>query len=129
MSDILSRLAPPPGARHSVKRKGRGTGSGLGKTAGKDSKQGKPTYVSVLGLPQARELAQDLQQDAHAALEGLGDRGQRLRGHERDPHLPARPGHAARQRDHQPRRADRGPGADGRRARRLNVHQTCGGFP
>jgi farnesyl diphosphate synthase len=50
----------------------------LGKTAGKDSKQGKPTYVSVLGLPQARELAQELQQDAHAALEGLGGRGQRL---------------------------------------------------
>ena len=28
----------------------------LGKTAGKDSKQGKPTYVSAIGLPQAREL-------------------------------------------------------------------------
>jgi len=50
----------------------------LGKTAGKDSKQGKPTYVSVLGLPQARELAQDLRKDAHEALAGIGERGRRL---------------------------------------------------
>jgi farnesyl diphosphate synthase len=50
----------------------------LGKTAGKDSKQGKPTYVSLIGLPQARELAQGLRAEAHAALEGLGGRGRRL---------------------------------------------------
>jgi farnesyl diphosphate synthase len=50
----------------------------LGKTAGKDSKQGKPTYVSVMGLPRARELAQDLRGEALAALEGMGARGQRL---------------------------------------------------
>src|SRR5688572_22292830 len=50
----------------------------LGKTAGKDSRQGKSTYVSLLGLPQARELAQELRGDAHAALEGLGGRGRRL---------------------------------------------------
>jgi len=50
----------------------------LGKTAGKDSRQGKPTYVSLLGLPQARQLAQDLRADAHAALEGLGTRARRL---------------------------------------------------
>ena len=50
----------------------------LGKTAGKDSKQGKPTYVSLIGLPQARELAQELRAEAHAALEGLGGRGRRL---------------------------------------------------
>jgi farnesyl diphosphate synthase len=50
----------------------------LGKTAGKDSKAGKPTYVSLLGLPQARQLAQDLRADAHAALEGLGARARRL---------------------------------------------------
>jgi farnesyl diphosphate synthase len=50
----------------------------LGKTAGKDAKQGKPTYVSLMGLPQARQLAQDLRADAHAALEGLGERGRRL---------------------------------------------------
>ena len=34
--------------------------------------------VSLLGLPQARELAQELRGEAHAALEGLGGRGRRL---------------------------------------------------
>jgi farnesyl diphosphate synthase len=51
----------------------------LGKTAGKDAARGKPTYVSVLGLARARELAQELRGDAHAALEGLGARAGRLR--------------------------------------------------
>ena len=50
----------------------------LGKTAGKDSRQGKPTYVSALGLPRTRELAGELRADALAALEQLGDRGRRL---------------------------------------------------
>jgi len=50
----------------------------LGKTAGKDSKQGKPTYVSALGAPKARALAQELRADAHAALASLGSRGARL---------------------------------------------------
>lgn len=35
---ILSRLAPPDGAVHEKKRKGRGPGSGLGKTAGRGQK-------------------------------------------------------------------------------------------
>jgi large subunit ribosomal protein L15 len=38
MSDILSRLAPPAGARQSEKRVGRGIGSRLGKTAGRGQK-------------------------------------------------------------------------------------------
>lgn len=38
MNDVLSRLAPPPGARHSEKRVGRGIGSRLGKTAGRGQK-------------------------------------------------------------------------------------------
>lgn len=38
MSDILSRLAPPPGSRKKVKRLGRGPGSGLGKTSGRGQK-------------------------------------------------------------------------------------------
>jgi large subunit ribosomal protein L15 len=38
MSDILSRIAPPPGARQAEKRVGRGTGSGLGKTCGRGQK-------------------------------------------------------------------------------------------
>ena len=50
----------------------------LGKTAGKDSRQGKPTYVSAIGVPRARELAEELRQDAHAALGSLGARAARL---------------------------------------------------
>jgi farnesyl diphosphate synthase len=51
----------------------------LGKTAGKDAAQGKPTYVSILGVARARELAQELRRNAHAALEGFGLRAARLR--------------------------------------------------
>jgi farnesyl diphosphate synthase len=51
----------------------------LGKTAGKDSRQGKPTYVSALGLARARELAAELQAQAHEALKGCGERAKRLR--------------------------------------------------
>ncbi len=44
----------------------------LGKTAGKDQDQNKPTYVSLLGLDGARAYAQDLRQRAHDALAGSG---------------------------------------------------------
>jgi len=50
----------------------------LGKTAGKDSQQGKSTYVSALGAPKARALAEELRAEAHAALHKLGTRGARL---------------------------------------------------
>ena len=50
----------------------------LGKTAGKDSRQGKPTYVSVLGVARAKALAEELRADAHAALAVLDARGARL---------------------------------------------------
>jgi len=50
----------------------------LGKTAGKDAARGKPTYVSVLGLARARELAEELRRDARTALEGFGPRAERL---------------------------------------------------
>jgi farnesyl diphosphate synthase len=40
----------------------------LGKTAGKDADQNKPTYVSLLGLEGARQCAQSLHAQAHAAL-------------------------------------------------------------
>jgi farnesyl diphosphate synthase len=50
----------------------------LGKTAGKDSRQGKPTYVSVLGIVHAKALAQDLRAEALAALEEFGGAGRRL---------------------------------------------------
>ncbi|WP_085314527.1 polyprenyl synthetase family protein [Derxia lacustris] len=40
----------------------------LGKTAGKDAAADKPTYVSLLGLSDAKLLAERLRADAHAAL-------------------------------------------------------------
>jgi len=43
----------------------------LGKTAGKDARQGKATYVSLIGINRAKALAQELREKAHAALEGL----------------------------------------------------------
>jgi farnesyl diphosphate synthase len=43
----------------------------LGKTAGKDAAQGKPTYVSTLGLEAAQQWAEDLRLQAHAALDPL----------------------------------------------------------
>ena len=58
----------------------------LGKTAGKDAAQNKPTYVSVLGLDAARRRAADLCEAANRALAGLetevrlpADRALRLR--------------------------------------------------
>jgi len=51
----------------------------LGKTAGKDAANNKPTYVSLLGVPRARELAQELRADAHAALAALPACARRLR--------------------------------------------------
>jgi len=51
----------------------------LGKTAGKDAKDDKPTYVSILGLAEARRKAQYLLEDAISALEPFGEQGRRLR--------------------------------------------------
>jgi farnesyl diphosphate synthase len=51
----------------------------LGKTAGKDSKQGKPTYVSAMGAARAKAFAEELRQAAHAALAGFGERALRLK--------------------------------------------------
>jgi farnesyl diphosphate synthase len=50
----------------------------LGKTAGKDARQHKPTYVSLLGLTGAKQMAEELRADAHAALDSFGDRAHRL---------------------------------------------------
>ena len=44
----------------------------LGKTAGKDAANDKPTYVSLLGLPQAQDYAHQLHQQAIAALQATG---------------------------------------------------------
>ena len=83
-----------PGQKNSLDRYGKAIGlafqvvddvldydastSTLGKTAGKDSRQGKPTYVSTLGLARARELAGELRSEALAALEPLGACARRL---------------------------------------------------
>jgi farnesyl diphosphate synthase len=55
-----------------------GSTTTLGKTAGKDERQGKPTYVSTLSLAGARSLAQELRAEAAAALTALGAPGKRL---------------------------------------------------
>ena len=51
----------------------------LGKTAGKDAADNKPTYVSILGLAPSRDLAEQLRRDAHDALAPFGEQAQRLR--------------------------------------------------
>jgi farnesyl diphosphate synthase len=50
----------------------------LGKTAGKDAMQHKPTYVSILGLDASKELAEKLRQEARDALVPLGASAGRL---------------------------------------------------
>jgi farnesyl diphosphate synthase len=50
----------------------------LGKTAGKDAAQNKPTYVSLLGLGDAKRKAADLGSEAKASLAPFGDRARRL---------------------------------------------------
>jgi farnesyl diphosphate synthase len=51
----------------------------LGKTAGKDAADNKPTYVSILGLNESRALAEKLRNDAHKAVAPFGAKAQRLR--------------------------------------------------
>jgi farnesyl diphosphate synthase len=51
----------------------------LGKTAGKDAADNKPTYVSILGLEPSCVLAEQLRLDAHAALAPFGEQAMRLR--------------------------------------------------
>ena len=51
----------------------------LGKTAGKDAADNKPTYVTILGLEASQALAEKLRGDAHRAVEQFGNKAQRLR--------------------------------------------------
>jgi len=51
----------------------------LGKSAGKDATQNKATYVSVLGLQRAREVAEEMQELAVDACRPLGERAEHLR--------------------------------------------------
>jgi farnesyl diphosphate synthase len=50
----------------------------LGKTAGKDAVQNKPTYVSLLGLGDAKRKAMELRAEAKDTLNPLGPRAGRL---------------------------------------------------
>jgi len=50
----------------------------LGKSAGKDAAQNKATYVSLEGLPRARELAENMRQIALEATQALGEEGRDL---------------------------------------------------
>jgi len=50
----------------------------LGKTAGKDADNDKPTYVSLLGLSDAKRLAEDMLSDARATLSPFGTAAARL---------------------------------------------------
>lgn len=50
----------------------------LGKTAGKDAADNKPTYVSIMGLEASRDLLSDLKAKAHHAILPLGAGAQHL---------------------------------------------------
>jgi farnesyl diphosphate synthase len=50
----------------------------LGKTAGKDAEANKPTYVTILGLSRARELAKELHANAISRLAPYGESARRL---------------------------------------------------
>jgi len=55
-----------------------GNAATLGKTAGKDAAQNKPTYVATLGLQRAKIYAETLREGAHEALSPFGDEARRL---------------------------------------------------
>jgi farnesyl diphosphate synthase len=51
----------------------------LGKTAGKDADNDKPTYVTLLGVQAAKQMAAELHREALEALASFGERARRLR--------------------------------------------------
>jgi farnesyl diphosphate synthase len=55
-----------------------GSAASLGKTAGKDVAQGKPTFVTSLGLAAAKSRAEALRVEARAALAPFGGAARRL---------------------------------------------------
>jgi len=50
----------------------------LGKTAGKDAKHDKPTYVTLLGVQAAKDMASELHQEALVALAGFRKSARRV---------------------------------------------------
>jgi geranylgeranyl diphosphate synthase type II len=57
----------------------RGTSEQLGKTSGKDARQGKATYPAVAGLEKSRQLASRLANEAVATLKPFGAKADTLR--------------------------------------------------
>jgi farnesyl diphosphate synthase len=57
---------------------GEASTASLGKTAGKDAAQDKPTYISLMGSHKAKEFARELRGRAVDALASLEGRGARL---------------------------------------------------
>lgn len=51
----------------------------MGKTLGKDKEQDKLTFVSLYGLDKAKEIAQELIDEAKGALESFGDKADELK--------------------------------------------------
>jgi geranylgeranyl diphosphate synthase, type II len=56
-----------------------GTSKQLGKTSGKDARQGKQTYPAVVGLEKSKKLAGEIADEAAAALELFGNKAELLR--------------------------------------------------
>jgi len=56
-----------------------GDAATLGKTAGKDKANAKPTYTSLMGLAEARRFAEELLSDALDAVRGFDSQAARLR--------------------------------------------------
>jgi geranylgeranyl diphosphate synthase type II len=56
-----------------------GSSEQLGKTAGKDARAAKCTYPAVLGLEKSKQLAQELADEAMAALKPFGEKADNLR--------------------------------------------------
>ena len=56
-----------------------GSADRLGKTAGKDRERAKPTYTSLMGLPEAKRFAAELLSDAREALSAFDESADRLR--------------------------------------------------
>jgi farnesyl diphosphate synthase len=50
----------------------------LGKTAGKDAEDNKPTYVSIMGLEEAKAFLASLHEQSRMAIRALGNGGQYL---------------------------------------------------
>jgi geranylgeranyl pyrophosphate synthase len=56
-----------------------GTSEQLGKTSGKDARQGKQTYPAVVGLEKSKKLAEKIADEAVAALKPFGEKAGVLR--------------------------------------------------